>query len=451
MPPSDGGSDDGEEDPLEDDDERCRTTGARTDAAGARRRPRASSQDIRLRYLSIESLIRGLTPAHECHNKFEPPGSGKARACYCGLYGDGTVNEQITILKTARDAFLSKSSYGKRQDIVSCMRMEAEAGGQQSGDAEVQFVVRGRLVCKKVLLAHYPVDKKTLNTLINKFKHDASTAAAPNDRRAAIESSKRAMTIVWFKTYAEAVGEQLPDSLEIQIPRIALSDMYKEYKAQMLEWNHPWVHINTFSEIFRTAPELASIAIASGKKNFGRCGICAELEAERLAALKAHDPEALRVAKQKQLQHIALERADRLEYWRMRDHACVPRMATSDGCPPSSLSAFPPHARIRMLPSTGVKRAWSPPSASTRWIRPKTCAPTSRRVGPRSECRGSNPPGPRLVRRFSNPHGPCQDTARRAARSVWKSGRTHAQYSISWASSSTASQTADTFTPRPST
>lgn len=59
------------------------------------------------------------------------------------------------------------------------------------------------------------------------------------------------------------------------------------------------------------------------KRNFSKCKECVQLTAEVNAALKAHDPKQLQVAKDKRLAHYMLSRSDKLHYWQQRWQVCA--------------------------------------------------------------------------------------------------------------------------------
>eukprot|EP00965_Chrysotila_dentata_P101096 3338822-Pleurochrysis_carterae.AAC.1 len=66
------------------------------------------------------------------------------------------------------------------------------------------------------------------------------------------------------------------------------------------------------SHIFRVAPELKNIGIASGKENFGRCIVCGDLEEAIRKARYSGDANMLLRKKQERLDHTKRERADKL-------------------------------------------------------------------------------------------------------------------------------------------
>eukprot|EP00965_Chrysotila_dentata_P204748 6182521-Pleurochrysis_carterae.AAC.1 len=75
-----------------------------------------------------------------------------------------------------------------------------------------------------------------------------------------------------------------------------------------------------FGHIFRVARELSHIAIASGKENFGRCTLCGDLECALRAARQRGDAQTLAEKKQERLDHLRLQRADKLAYY---GHRCA--------------------------------------------------------------------------------------------------------------------------------
>eukprot|EP00965_Chrysotila_dentata_P232016 6198715-Pleurochrysis_carterae.AAC.1 len=77
-------------------------------------------------------------------------------------------------------------------------------------------------------------------------------------------------------------------------------------------------------EIFRTEPSLAHITIASGKKNFGRCTICGNLEAAIKIARNAGDTQRVLDKKNERKQHYLLERADKVHCYACRVKARAP-------------------------------------------------------------------------------------------------------------------------------
>lgn len=115
------------------------------------------------------------------------------------------------------------------------------------------------------------------------------------------------------------------------------TDIWEEYKGDVFAAGvHEYVVFSTFSRLFNNAPELKHIKVSELKRNFGRCvhnltaghppatclpvrnrtarhliarhptdrrpgrcSECVELESEVQSALKAHDGDRLRVAKQK--------------------------------------------------------------------------------------------------------------------------------------------------------
>eukprot|EP00965_Chrysotila_dentata_P095825 3167389-Pleurochrysis_carterae.AAC.1 len=73
--------------------------------------------------------------------------------------------------------------------------------------------------------------------------------------------------------------------------------------------------------MFRVAPELKGIGIASGKENFGRCTVCGDLEEAIRKARYSRDTNLLLRKKQERLDHIKRERADKLAYYAHREAA----------------------------------------------------------------------------------------------------------------------------------
>eukprot|EP00965_Chrysotila_dentata_P233263 6199493-Pleurochrysis_carterae.AAC.1 len=73
-----------------------------------------------------------------------------------------------------------------------------------------------------------------------------------------------------------------------------------------------------FNHLFRVAPELSTIGIASGKENFGRCTTCGNLEEAIRSARARGDAQTMLSKKQERLDHIMKERADKLAYYSFR-------------------------------------------------------------------------------------------------------------------------------------
>eukprot|EP00965_Chrysotila_dentata_P182406 6023093-Pleurochrysis_carterae.AAC.1 len=76
-----------------------------------------------------------------------------------------------------------------------------------------------------------------------------------------------------------------------------------------------------FLKTFKTDARLRDILIASGKENFGRCNVCAELNQAVKNARKVNDPLILQQAKQKRLAHYLMEKGDKISYYAFRDKA----------------------------------------------------------------------------------------------------------------------------------
>eukprot|EP00965_Chrysotila_dentata_P060699 2010999-Pleurochrysis_carterae.AAC.1 len=100
----------------------------------------------------------------------------------------------------------------------------------------------------------------------------------------------------------------------VNIVRYTLSQEYADDMKAAGAADHI-VSPTWFGHIFRVAPELCHIAIASGKENFGRCTVCGDLEFALRAARKAGDAQELAHTKQKRLDHLMKERADKLAYY----------------------------------------------------------------------------------------------------------------------------------------
>ena len=104
-------------------------------------------------------------------------------------------------------------------------------------------------------------------------------------------------------------------------PRRHMTDIFKEFQSDMKESLVPAEHIcclSSFSGVFHSHALLKHISISAFKRNFGRCKTCMEIESEVRNALRGRDREKLRQAKAKRLDHILLERSDKIHYYRQR-------------------------------------------------------------------------------------------------------------------------------------
>lgn len=74
----------------------------------------------------------------------------------------------------------------------------------------------------------------------------------------------------------------------------------------------------SFANVFHNSPELEHISVSALKRNFARCTDCCVIEAQMQKALKAHDNDALRVAKAKRMNHILDEKSYKFHYYKQR-------------------------------------------------------------------------------------------------------------------------------------
>eukprot|EP00965_Chrysotila_dentata_P254658 6211951-Pleurochrysis_carterae.AAC.2 len=136
-------------------------------------------------------------------------------------------------------------------------------------------------------------------------------------------SAKALHCIAWWRAYAAQTSEKLPDVAMQLTPFRYMKDIYEEYADDLIAAGQgDDVFSRTrFNHIFRTSPDLANIGIASGKENFGRCTVCGDLEEAIKSARKSGDALLIARKKQERLDHIMLERADKLSYYSWRDLA----------------------------------------------------------------------------------------------------------------------------------
>eukprot|EP00965_Chrysotila_dentata_P077449 2556503-Pleurochrysis_carterae.AAC.1 len=242
-----------------------------------------------------------------------------------------------------RDYFWNKLSQEERNRIIyNAIQFESVGGDLHSeealGSASVRFLVgptagRQRSVCKYVFHANYPLSIPTINRIVVEMRNAAgvaaSTAPAAEHRgRSGVHgeahiSNKTAHNIAWWQMYAEETSEELPDMGIWMTPHHSIlpfacsQDFCKDCRSEGV----PKMEIceeNWFRRIFKEAPELCNITIASGKENFGRCSTFFRLEAEIKQAKASGDAQAVLNKKQERLDHHKLARADKLSYYAKR-------------------------------------------------------------------------------------------------------------------------------------
>ena len=303
-----------------DDDDESAEGQRPAEADGPTKTPRTTHDQRRHQLLKDSALFNALDPRHKCQCTFHCEGSGKVRLCTWSLYGDGLLREQVETFRASRNNFLLKTSAQRREAAYDNMRLAATTNADAK--PKIEYMINGRLVCRKPYLERFPVSKSTLQRLERRLVAGVGPHGVGIARERAT-SEKRMQVIAWWLSYADATAERMPDVPYLFTPSRQLTEIYAEYRADLSAANRDdlKVHPSTFSQIYRNASELDHITISKGKRNFTRCSTCVDLDAQLQSALKGHDANAITAIKAERQAHHAAMRADRLAYYARREEA----------------------------------------------------------------------------------------------------------------------------------
>ena len=293
---------------------------AEADGPGENKRtPRTTHEERRRHLLENSVLFNSLDPRHKCQCKFDSD-NGMERSCTWNLYGDGLIREQVETFRAARNNFLLRASAHRREAAYDNMRVAATTCADSK--PQVEYLINGRLVCRRPFLERFPLSKSTLQRLERRLVANVGPHGVGLQRERAT-SEKRLQVIAWWLSYANVTAERMPDVPYLFTPSRQLTEIYAEYAADLSGAGRGElkVHPSTFSQIYRNATELDHITISKGKRNFTRCSTCVDLDARLQVALKSHDAKAIVAVKAERVAHHATMRADRLAYYARREEA----------------------------------------------------------------------------------------------------------------------------------
>jgi hypothetical protein len=256
-----------------------------TDAGGTRRRyvPRPSFEAQRDALLEDDVLHKAFTLRHPCKNTFMCPFRDIERTCVFELYGHGEFEAQLKDFRQRRTEFLRKSARDRREAVYENMRLKSTTGDgkfKKRADA-IEYLVNGRVVCRRVFRERFPISKSTLVRLEARLVSGSGPHGLESGGREHAPTEKRLQCIAWWLAYAEAMAERMPDVPHLYTPCRLMNEVYAEYKNDMIAAGRRAliVHPATFNRIYKNADELDHVTMSKLKRNFTRCDTCVDIDA----------------------------------------------------------------------------------------------------------------------------------------------------------------------------
>ena len=236
-------------------------------------------------------------------------------------------------LRKDRTAFLDLSQEARSTLVFHKLQemwyAAPTAETKEEGPPKWHLAVRGRPVCQHTFLLAYPISSAQLGILkarvVNGLQtaHDKTESCEAKAGEDTAHSSRAQMGVVgWYHSYAEQVGDVMPDEQQIITPRRERKDEYDEYEAAL--GTKDAVHYSTFCQVLREHPLMQNIKQARWLANFQGCTTCVTSNNSVKAALASGDRQRIIDSKAKRRAHINLTRCERLHYYQRRERGRDP-------------------------------------------------------------------------------------------------------------------------------
>jgi hypothetical protein len=207
------------------------------------------------------------------------------------------------------------------QDQYYC---DSGPDGKPMGDPKWHYVVStdqgSRLVCQHVFLLAYPVGETTLRRLKTRIEHGCTCAHAKFEEGGTVRYEGKATVrddiIGWYISYATFIGDYMPDSADLVVPRRWRAEEFAELEYSFGADAPTYEY---FCTVLKHAPELAHICRARKLLNFQDCTSCVDHNECVKSAMQTRDPEKVKQAKAARHAHHIMQRAERLEYYSRRE------------------------------------------------------------------------------------------------------------------------------------
>mgnify|MGYP000855883085 FL=1 len=266
--------------------------------------------------LRMNGSIREAHTAEICNCKL-----GTGQSCCTNLWGSKATFQQHRI------EFLNRTQETRTQSVFAMLKdsnyTDQDVTGQPVGDSRWHYSVNTdlgqRAVCKGVFLLAYPIGHATLTRIQRRIKSGCTMAHDKRDDEHIFKDKdeRKSLGIIgWYIGYAESMGDWMPDSNELVVPRRDRQDEYEEYELAL---GDDAAAYSFFCRIIGTAPEVAHIVRARRLLNFQHCTKCDNLNAAVKAAHKSNDAQTIATARATRAAHHAEVRNERLEYYRNRE------------------------------------------------------------------------------------------------------------------------------------
>jgi len=202
----------------------------------------------------MNGSIREAHTAELCNCKL-----GTGQSCCTNLWGSKATFQQHRI------EFLNRTQETRTQSVFAMLKdsyyTEQDVTGQPVGGRRWHFSVNTdlgqRAVCKGVFLLAYPIGHATLARIQQRIKNGCTMAHDKRDDEHIFKDERKSLGIIgWYIGYAESMGDWMPDSNELVVPRRDRQDEHEEYELALGEDAAAY---SFFCRIIGTAPELAHI------------------------------------------------------------------------------------------------------------------------------------------------------------------------------------------------
>lgn len=121
---------------------------------------------------------------------------------------------------------------------------------KEAGDYDVNFIIKGKPVCREAWLLAYNLPKNSFWRLMSKFKEGATKLEHGNKGKKSI-MAKTGECIAWLQYFFTTIGDHMPDSNAIHLPScFSKRDIYKKMLEENSSFNQPTVSLSHFYSIW---------------------------------------------------------------------------------------------------------------------------------------------------------------------------------------------------------
>ena len=259
-----------------------------------------------------------LTPHKSCTHLL-PDGS----PCFFNLWSTkDSYKAHITRFMALTQEQRTCTVWAMLKDQYYC---EQDAAGKPIGKSKWHYVVNTdqgrRCVCQHVFLLNYPISPSVVQRLQRRIHQGCTTPHAKHEENSDKANADRGASaaddiIGWYIAYAEFIGDYMPDSQEVIVPRRWRHDEWKEY---FYSFGPDAVSYEYFCSILKNALELSHICRARKLLNFQHCTQCVDLNEAVAKAMRSNDTDQVKLAKAKRAAHHSQTRNERLVYYSRRE------------------------------------------------------------------------------------------------------------------------------------